>query len=91
MRGVCDTDIGDSHMLFCIERNGSVVMTFLAWCEERRRRLYREYRNKRMDRAEYLQKLHPIDRQIDRLEMDRVPGIPLWERADALRFRSKKG
>ncbi|WP_456383280.1 hypothetical protein [Hydrogenimonas sp.] len=43
--------------------------TTLRTLNEERMRLYRLYREKRLDREEYLERLRPLDEMADRIEM----------------------
>jgi hypothetical protein len=64
-------------------------MSFLEIYEEKRRYLYDQYHAGRINLEEYLKRIRPIDRWIDRLEMGMIPGMIPWGREDASPSRSK--
>jgi len=65
-------------------------MKLLEIYEDKRRTLYRQYRDGLLGLEEYLKRVRPIDRWIDRLEMGLIPGMLPWEKGDASRSRSRE-
>jgi len=63
-------------------------MSFLEIYEEKRRLLYEQYHAGRLTMEEYLKRIRPIDRWIDRLEMGMIPGILPWGKEDGSPSRS---
>ena len=58
--------------------------------ERRRSTLYRHYREGRLTLDEYLRRVLPLDRWIDRIETEMIPGTPLWGKEGASPSRWKE-
>jgi len=60
----------------------------LAIIYAQRERLYRRYRTGEIDRREYIRLIEPLDMETQRLEMDCIRDIHLWERGFSKRAES---
>ena len=65
-------------------------MSLLEIYENKRRALYTQYCVGCLDLEEYLKRVRPIDRWIDRLEMGLLPGMLPWGKGDASPSHSKE-